>query len=304
VRYIVRVSTTTALQFRHASSGRPAPEALAPAQIAASSRALGWDDVAVEMGAVTDWSVDHLTTAGHFVAINLDSKPLRVEHKGSRGFYDIVMPPDSLWINPAGESFTRRNPGVTLWGAIEISVGGMRRMLGRDVPPNYGCGVHDAPFAAVLRAMLLEVRAGGTSGALYSEGLALAAASRLARQFGRMPAETARGVLEARLGEVIEYIHARLPDNLTLAELAALVGISHGHFAREFKRLTSESPHAFLLRCRVERARQMIAAGGCELVEVAAACGFADQSHLTRAFKRRLGVTPGVLKNTRSRGRR
>lgn len=295
--------TTTALQFRHASSGRPAPDALATAQIVASSRALGWDDVTVEMGTLTDWRVDHLTTAGHFVAINLDSKPLRVEHKGRGGFYDIVMPPDSLWISPAGESFTRRNPGLTRWGAIEISVGGMHRLLGRDVPPQYACGVHDAPFAAALRAMLVEVQTGGTSGALYADGLALAAASRLARQFGQMPAETEERVLEARLGDVIDYIHARLADNLTLAELAALVGISRGHFAREFKRLTREAPHAFVLRCRVERARQMIAAGS-ELVEVAAACGFVDQSHLTRAFKRRLGVTPGVLKNERALGRR
>lgn len=77
----------------------------------------------------------------------------------------------------------------------------------------------------------------------------------------------------------------------TLAELAALSGVSRFQLLRSFARETGVTPHAYLLQRRVRLARQLLIAG-CGLAEAALEAGFADQSHMTRAFRRQFGVTP------------
>jgi len=77
----------------------------------------------------------------------------------------------------------------------------------------------------------------------------------------------------------------------TLAELAALSGVSRFQFLRGFARETGITPHAYLLQRRVRLARQLLIAGRA-LAEAALEAGFADQSHMTRAFRRQFGVTP------------
>jgi AraC-like DNA-binding protein len=79
---------------------------------------------------------------------------------------------------------------------------------------------------------------------------------------------------------------------VTLAELAALSGVSRYQLLRGFRREVGITPHAYLVQRRVRLARALLAAG-LPPARVAAEAGFADQSHLTRAFLRQFGVTPG-----------
>lgn len=79
----------------------------------------------------------------------------------------------------------------------------------------------------------------------------------------------------------------------TLAELAAPSGISRYQLLRRFEQAWGLPPHAWLLQQRAERARRLIR-DGAALAHAAIACGFADQSHLTRVFTRRFGFTPGA----------
>lgn len=79
----------------------------------------------------------------------------------------------------------------------------------------------------------------------------------------------------------------------SLAQLAAEAGLSRYQLVRQFARATGLTPHAYLLQQRLQQARRLIGTGA-PLAEVAAASGFADQSHLTRMFVRSFGVTPGT----------
>ena len=78
-----------------------------------------------------------------------------------------------------------------------------------------------------------------------------------------------------------------------MADLARAAGLSRVHVSRAFARQFGMPPHAYLNALRLRHARQALLAGQ-SLADVAAACGFADQSHFTRRFKGSLGVTPGV----------
>lgn len=95
----------------------------------------------------------------------------------------------------------------------------------------------------------------------------------------------------------LQPVRERLADDLlnppSLAELALLAGLSRYQLLRHFARAYGAPPHAWLMQQRTERARSLVAKG-MSLASAAAACGFADQSHMTRGFMRQFGFTPGA----------
>jgi AraC family transcriptional regulator len=88
-----------------------------------------------------------------------------------------------------------------------------------------------------------------------------------------------------------EWIEATLPVGTNLAELAGACGVGVSRFARAFHHSTGLPPYGWLLQRRVERAKALLRAS-LPLAEIALACGFADQSHMTRTFKRATGMAP------------
>ncbi len=88
------------------------------------------------------------------------------------------------------------------------------------------------------------------------------------------------------------HLSERWDQRVTLNELARVAGLSRFELVRRFGQQNGVTPHAFQTNLRVDHARGLLAAGMAP-AEVAAACGFADQPHLTRVFKRAVGVSPG-----------
>jgi AraC family transcriptional regulator len=100
---------------------------------------------------------------------------------------------------------------------------------------------------------------------------------------------------------VLDYIEERLGAKLTLEDIAAAVELSKSHFARAFRSTLGISPMAYVAARRVERAKCMIINSAESLADIALSCGFADQSHLSRQFRRAVGVTPGRWRRSSAR---
>jgi DNA-binding GntR family transcriptional regulator/AraC-like DNA-binding protein len=100
------------------------------------------------------------------------------------------------------------------------------------------------------------------------------------------------GLGGARLRRVIELVHARIEDDLSIEEMASCAGLSAAHFSQMFHESTQESPHQFVLRTRVERAKEMLRSPNGRILDVAIACGFKTQQHFARIFRRICGMTP------------
>jgi AraC family transcriptional regulator len=92
----------------------------------------------------------------------------------------------------------------------------------------------------------------------------------------------------------VAYIEANLGSKLAIGEMADLVALSKSHFSRAFKQTLGSCPMAYVAVRRVERAKIMMASTGQRLTDIALACGFADQPHLNRYFRRIVGVSPGL----------
>jgi AraC family transcriptional regulator len=87
-------------------------------------------------------------------------------------------------------------------------------------------------------------------------------------------------------------MRAHLDQELTLEQLAAVAGLSAGHFLRAFKRATGQTPHRYLVERRLEQAQRLLAATADPIADIAYACGFSSQSHMTDRFTRELGIAP------------
>jgi AraC family transcriptional regulator len=99
-----------------------------------------------------------------------------------------------------------------------------------------------------------------------------------------------------RLKRVDDLIEAHLDGRLTVHVIATSLGLSTGFFTRAFKAAVGKSPHDYIVDRRVSRARILLGTG-MRLAEIAAATGFASHAHMITQFRRRLGVTPGCLRN-------
>ena len=106
------------------------------------------------------------------------------------------------------------------------------------------------------------------------------------------------GLARWQAQRALAYIEDNLGSKLDTRALADLVAFSKSHFSRAFKRSLGLPPMAYVATRRVERAKVMIASTREQLTQIALACGFADQSHLNRSFRRMVGVSPGRWRRT------
>ncbi len=130
-----------------------------------------------------------------------------------------------------------------------------------------------------------------------SSGLVTFLATLAARTHGIAARDVA--ACTPRTRHVIDYLREHFAHKVTLDQLAQLTGLNPYVLLRQFRKQTGVSPHDYLSAYRIYRAQQLMEQG-VRLPEVAQRCGFADQSHFNRQFKRRLGIVPRALRSTSS----
>jgi AraC family transcriptional regulator len=131
-----------------------------------------------------------------------------------------------------------------------------------------------------------------------AHGTILKAASLLRQQIDppatkEVPDERGR-LLAWQVRKVRDYIDSHITGQVLVADLCTLIQRSEAHFSRAFKRTFGESPHAFLVRRRVELAAQYMLNTDAALSDIALQCGFTDQAHLCKHFRQATDQTPAV----------
>ena len=150
-------------------------------------------------------------------------------------------------------------------------------------------------LSALVAAAHAEMVAGFPSGRLFLDSVEQAMAVALVNGHAvrHRPVQISRGGLgPARLRRIRELVHAKMEDELSLDEMAQSVGLSTAHFARMFRKSTGQTPHQFVLRRRLERAKLMLRAPDARVLDVAVACGFKTQQHFAQVFRDVCGVSP------------
>jgi len=276
---------------------------LLPAPPTVSSRET-WQGIAVEHHRQPPFETPEHSLLQHLVTVQL-GEPVRAETRIDGRLRKWRWVQGHVSVVPARLSNKESWDRTTEYVAVRLEPGFVvqaadRSSEARDIELVPTFGARDPFVQHILLALLAEARAVGGADRLYAEAVATALSAHLLKHYAASegsPVDGATGNLaRSELRRVTEYIEEYLVRNPSLTELAEEVGMNRYRFSRLFKRSTGLSPHQYVIARRVEKAKRLLGLEGSSLHEVALGTGFADQSHLTRHFKRLVGVTPGEFR--------
>jgi AraC family transcriptional regulator len=286
-------------------------ETYVPAAITVVRRSVGWPGLLVHERRGKSGQVSYPGGIRQHI-LYLFLHPLRSDVLLGREVKTVSYQAGEARFTPAGQSVAFR------WtGQVRVLMLGFQPWFFERVAAELGASAEisaetnnrklpaDHPACKLMQQLYRELDA-PAGAALAAEGLARTIAVLLLREFDHIrvtkPAEAAPPVAVLK---VVELMRQRLTDSLALEELAEVAGLSPFHFARQFKTATGHPPHDYLIRLRVDRAQELIRQHSHEwtLAAIAHECGFADQSHMARHFKRVLGVSPGEFADAHRRAR-
>lgn len=172
--------------------------------------------------------------------------------------------------------------------AIESELSSLIELQHRPIFP-------DSTILHVAQLFKSEVLNGGLAGKLYVESLRNLLAVHLLRNYSLTAVKPAiaDGALDTfKLNKIKDFIEDRLHEDISIADMAAIVHTSQFHFARAFKTAVGTSPHRYLMQRRMERAKVMLEVTKISIAEIAYGLGFANQSHFIAQFRKAVGTTP------------
>jgi AraC family transcriptional regulator len=165
-----------------------------------------------------------------------------------------------------------------------------------------GVGVNDAVVQQLGVSLLPSLEGIEPANRLFMDHVGTALLVHLAHTYGdvpKAPQRESRGLAPWQQRRAEDMIVAHLDGEITLEQLAGDCELSRRDFALLFRNTTGRLPHRWLIERRVERARELLLHSQLPLAQIAALCGFADQSHFTRVFARATGAAPGAWRRQR-----
>lgn len=221
----------------------------------------------------------------------LQSDPLMVGHV-------VVIPADvqncACWHTKHSYILLSIAPAMFRHRALELA--GSDRF---DLIPRFA---HPDPLLYRLGlALKTEADSEQLNGQFYFDSLTTAFIAHLLHHHtDRVPEPQKRvnGLSKQRIQRAVDYIHSNLNLDLSLAELSEVVYVSPSYFAMSFKEATGVSPHQYIIRCRIDRAKQLLKDSDLSISRISQDLGFSHQSHLNYHFKRVVGITPKTFQKS------
>jgi AraC family transcriptional regulator len=278
-----------------------------PSRVVLSSVGTKWNDIVLEQRHVPSSERADVMYKRHVIAINVGPS-ITWEFKKERRFQRVFKARGAISFFPSDQPFA---------GRLNVKTGVFADVLYLALNPVFISRVAEGLELDADRIELIEqrrstdptlhhiamaLRAGVQTGAaldrMYGEGLSTALAAHLLREYGAAvlePKTQYGGLPRAKLARAVEYIQDQLDTDLTVSRIAQAVYMSPHHFKRLFKESTGQSPYQYVVEARVRKAKELLTTGKFTISEAAFHVGFADQSHLTRHFKRVFGLPPKRL---------
>ena len=153
----------------------------------------------------------------------------------------------------------------------------------------------DLRIRALMTAVNIERTSGFPSGQLFLQSIEVALAAVLVQTYSlsmkvRRPIKG--GLSDVGRRNVIDLVRSRISEDISLADMAAVTGLSITHFSHTFKKSMGESPHQFVLQQRVQCAKELLVSLNLRMIDIALACGFKTQQHFARIFRKVCGLSP------------
>lgn len=279
-------------------SGKLLPLSHAASVLSSSPTDL-WQGISAQQYSLQPTECATHVSSSYSIVLQL-SPPVTVEWQGQGHLCKRQLNPGDISVHTVGD-----RPGFRLHQPVEIfEVVLMPQFIHQvlcctknttsiELIDSYG--IVDPQIQRIATALKVELEMGCPGGQLLGESLATALAVHLLTQYGThrlIASELSGGLSSSDLQRVIAFIHDNLSHNLTLSDLAAIANLSPHHFALRFKQSSGFSPHQYVIRQRIEKAKSLLLNSNASIADVACTVGFTNHSHLNLHFKRLVGVTP------------
>ena len=217
----------------------------------------------------------------------------KILHCGDRPTSALIVPPGTRIAIRTRRAHDIRNLSVELERDFLLSAAGFDGPSNFDIRETWD--YRDPLTWQLAHVLYEECTSGASQGTLYTETAATFLSMHLVRNLSTVTLlkEIRRGGLPpSRLRRACDYMVSRLGEDVSLQEVAASVELSTGHFSTAFKQSSGVTPHAWMRRQRIDRAKTLLHDANLNLTQIAIILGYANQSSLGVAFKRETGVTP------------
>jgi AraC-like DNA-binding protein len=164
---------------------------------------------------------------------------------------------------------------------------------------------HDPVIRCLTDVLLPALAKNDERSTLLADHLGRALRDHVSHTYGEVQSARRRvggGLAPWQVRRAKHILAKNLSGELPLARIARECDLSARHFARAFRQSLGIAPHQWLLKLRLERAKEQLLNSDASLADIAVDCGFADQSHFTRAFTKGIGASPGQWRRLYSSG--
>ncbi len=178
------------------------------------------------------------------------------------------------------------------------------RHYSKKKPPVFRGALLEAgqTLVQLCKKFMIEADNRAPGGEAVLHALSIEICHAVIRRIVEVPVQKDRLTERVEVNRVIEYLHSRLDQKITLELLAGIGHLSASHFSRVFREETGQSPMEFVHHLRLERAKKLLLAGDSSITEIALACGLNSPSYLSACFRKQYKLTPSEYqKRTKQR---
>jgi AraC family transcriptional regulator len=273
-----------------------------------STDALDWSNLNISIVDTKPYDYQLMHGGSDDLWISMTIDPLDISVITNRQKFDLNLAPNQLCIHApyAVLGTVRKNESRLLHAFLKRNL--LSEVLGElfdrdasDIEIVSRLGVNDADIAEMLQIFHNSLLRSPELHQMKMEYLARALAIDIFRKHLPLPHGRGAKVFDRRLTvrqirNVIGHIQENLLSNVTLSDLSDISGLSRTTFIQQFKSTFKETPHQYIIRARILKAQELLVSTNIPMANIALTCGFFDQAHFSKYFRRITGTTPSTYR--------
>jgi AraC family transcriptional regulator len=271
-----------------------------------SSQSIGWNGMLFQEYHHPAHEVPEYVMRQHLILIRITPGLTQESRIDGRLYHRRPEDSGEILIVPAGVSNATVWTGEAKFLRLTISPQFLREVVHESIDPDRvqpipQVGTVDPLIHQIGLSLKADIEAGYPTGKIFGESAATMLVARLLQQHSvRTPklASDEDGLSSYTLRQVLDYVRSHLSQDLSIIDLAQVVGMSPYYFMRMFKKSMHVTARQYVIQTRIDRAKELLRSRELSIADIALQCGFTSQSHFTNVFRQSIGIAPGAYQRS------